>query len=423
MKMTMTKNRWVILSAIFFAAVSLRIGGNIIREKAFFHKPLLLSGDAYVKNFGCDSMWYDGTAKAFLKGMGISSVGLSWSNERQMLGQCAWVDYKKIDDIYYAHKAVPPLYPLFLALCYYLFGINTVAYFLPHIILSSLTCILVYLLGEEIYNDRKIALTGALATAFYPDLIFWTYQVRTETLFIFLIVLGFWLLVRGNARKSSLFILMSGVPFGLAALTRGVFIPFIPLLFLWQMFSSKNGGRKTVIASLAMILVIFLVLLPWCARNLLVFNKFTPFCDEVYAFLFPAGANMEDRANTLCRMNDSLISRVTAFIMNDPGSYILSCWERFVMFWSPYTVHMKNIAKLYKGLAWVAIFPLAFFGIVLSRKIWRRSGLIIMFIFYHALIHSLSCVDSGLVYRYPIIPFICIFAAYGFWTIYGKSKA
>lgn len=416
------KNRWAVLFAVFFVAVSMRIGGNLIREKAFFHKPLLLSGDAYVRGFGCDSMWYDGTAKAFLKGKGLTSVDLNWANDRQLLGRCAWVDYKQIDEIYYAHKAVPPLYPLFLALCYYIFGINTLSYFIPQIILSSLTCVFVYLLAEEIFSAPRVALTAALAAAVYPELIFWTYQIRTETLFIFLLVLGFLFLAAGSARRRPLLVLAGGVPLGLAALTKGVLIPFIPILFLWQIISSKNGGRNMIMAGLAMIAVIFLILLPWCVRNLLVFDKFTPFCDEVYAFLFPVGPYTEEAANAICRINGSLISRAAAFIARDPGAYISSYWERFVMFWSPYTIHMKNIAKLCKTLTWLAVFPLAFFGIALSRRLWRRSGLIIIFIFYYALIHSASCMDTGLVYRYPVLPFLCIFAAYGFWTIYEKVK-
>jgi len=422
MKMLSMNRRWAVLFTIFLTAVLLRVGGNIAREKLFFHKPFLLSGNEYFKDFGCDSMWYDGTAKALLKGKGISSISLNWYNEKNLGDEYVWIDHKRIDDTYYAHKAISPFYPIFLALCYYLWRASTLAYFIPHVIIGSLTCVFIYLLAEEVFNDTRIALTSALAVAFYPDLVFWTYQVRTETLFIFFLSLGFWFLIRGNARQNTIFVLTSAVVFGLACLTRETLIPFIPLLFLWQVFSGGKPAKERVKTGLSLMLIILAVLAPWCGRNLLVFGKFTPFGDEVYAFLFHEGPDKVQEANYLCRSNKFLISRIFAFIANDPKAYALAFLERFITFWSPYTALMKGLAKLYKGLTWLILFPLGFFGMAFLRKNWSRAGLLVIFIFYYSLLHAASFVDSGLVYRYPIQPFICIFAAYGFCTIYEKVK-
>ena len=79
------------------------------------------------------------------------------------------------------------------------------------------------------------------------------------------------------------------------------------------------------------------------------------------------------------------------------------------------------MAKLYKAISWLVIIPAAFWGMFLSRKEWTKGAqLIIVFIFYHASLHIVSFVDLGLVYRYPIEPFLCIFTGYTFYRIYMR---
>ena len=109
-------------------------------------------------------------------------------------------------------------------------------------------------------------------------------------------------------------------------------------------------------------------------------------------------------------------------IFRDPGHFLLKSGQRLLQYLSPFTDAMRDQAKLYKLITWIIVFPMSFVGISVSiRRNWRGSGLLILFIFYYVLLHSLSYVDDGLVYRYPIQPFLCIFAAYGYWFFYQKS--
>lgn len=424
-------NEKIIIIVIILLAVFLRVGGNFVSERFFFHKPFILFGDDFEKSIESDSVWYDGMARAFLKGKGISSMD---TNRVAYEDFQSWVDLEKIDDTYYAHKTTPPFYTLFLGFFYWLGGANTLSYFIPQVILGVLTCLFIYLLAREIFNKKVAALAG-LAVAFYPDLIFWTYKIRVETLFIFLIALGFWLLIKGNFQKSSFLTSMGAVVFGLACLTRITLIPFIPLLFLWQVFSSKKDKKRAVLFGLLTISLIALVLLPWCIRNFLVFGKFTPLTDEAYGFFAKNDPEYYPETEYYHRSYNSLPTRLLGFIKDHPKRYLEDSLKRFITFWSPYTASMKKIAKLYKGLTWLVIFPLAFWGLISAlRKSWSKSGLprtrtssgrglLIIFIFYYVLLHSAAtCVDSGLVDRYPIQPFLCIFAAYGFWLVYKKFK-
>jgi len=413
-----------ILIAIFLLALALRAGGNLLKEKVVFQRPFLYFGAAHESRMKSDSIWYDGAATSFLEGKGLVTMHMRisnnslpvWVNTRELPG-----GIKDVTRRYYAHNAIPPLYPLFLAICYYVGGMNTLSYFIPQLLLSSLTCIVIYLIAKEIFDSRKIALTAALCMAFYPDLIFWTGLIRTETLFIFLLSLGFLFFIRGNLRGRARLIFAGALILGLACLTRVTLIPFIPILFIWQIFYFRKDKKASLKTALVMLLLIFLVLLPWSMRNYLVFGNFTPFTDEVNV-IFIDNSNQEDysEGESYHQEYGSSAIKIIAFIRDNLKEYTLASMARFVKFWSPITAPMRPLAKVYKGLSWLMIFPLAFWGIIASRSSWRRCGLLVVFIFYYSLLHAASFMDDGLVYRYPIQPFICIFTAYGFWAIYGR---
>ena len=131
---------------------------------------------------------------------------------------------------------------------------------------------------------------------------------------------------------------------------------------------------------------------------------------------------MADATFSFAPAEGSLISKLVLFIKNNPREYGYFFIKHLIRFWSPLTAPMMTGAKLYKSLTWVLIFPLAFWGMFISRRFWNKAGLLIAFIFCYSLLHAASYVDTGLVYRYPIQPFLCIFAAYGLWRIYHRVK-
>jgi len=419
-------NRGTILLILFLVAMVLRIGLNVARQELFFKKPFLTSVDRVDDRTFCDAAYYIYAAKGFLEGKGVVTIENKISSFAE--AKKTAVDYlslKIIDKEHYAHKAIPPLYPLFLALCFFVGGFNTLAYFIPQIILSSLTCLLIYLIAGEVFNKR-IALISGLLVAFYPDLIFWASFARTETLFIFLLVLGFLLLIKGNSQRRLTLLCLSAVVFGLACLTRITLTPFLPIIFLWLLFSFSNNKKKSFKVVLLMGLIIFMVLLPWGIRNYVLFGEFTVLSEES-GILIGTIENKEQYKDIEIEKGyksyDSLILKIPVFIKDNFKVYLVSCWHRFVIFWSPFTYVMKPLAKIYKGLTWLIVFPAAFWGMIISRKKWGTdAGLIIIFIFYYALLHAASFADMGLIYRYPIQPFLCIFAAHTFYELYKKIK-
>jgi 4-amino-4-deoxy-L-arabinose transferase-like glycosyltransferase len=426
--MAMLKERRFILPIIFLLALSLRLGLNVVRQEKFFHEPFLLSGKHYVENISSDSALYDGIARAFMAGKGPGSIEESELREHFFLKFYPWTRHKNIGGGYYALNAAPPLYPIFLALCYYLGGLNTLSYFIPQIILGSLTCLLIYYLAEEIF-DQKTAVLAGFMMALYPALIFWSYLIRVETLFIFLLCLGFLLMIKGNRSRSMFLICLSAIIFGLACLTRVTLIFFIPVLFIWEILYFSADKIKNLKTASVMMVLIALVLTPWCIRNFLVFNNFTPFSDEINIVIL--GAWTEDPieigysyAMPYYKTYDSTVMRIIMYVKDHFSQYFTFVIKRLALFWYPCTEGMRPIAKIYKSLTWIIIFPSAFWGMFASVKRRTKSALlIVIFIFYYYLMHAASFVDGGLVYRYPIEPFLCIFAAYGYLSFFQNKNA
>jgi len=126
---------------------------------------------------------------------------------------------------------VPPLYSLFLAGIYKIFGIVPMAAKLIQAILSTLTCWLMFTLGRQLIH-KNAGLWAAAGYAFYPQFIRYTGELWTETLFLFLFIATFVYLFKGiGGEKRSL--AAAGVLLGASALTREIAFLFLAPASLW----------------------------------------------------------------------------------------------------------------------------------------------------------------------------------------------
>ena len=182
----------------------------------------------------------------------------------------------------------PPLYPAFLCVIYRIFGPNSHNWVrFIQILISLASGFLVYLLAKRLFRQEKIALFASLFFLFYPSLIIFNYLILTETLFIFLFLLALLFLIsaifvngNGENKKSSfgrwkltIYLLVAGIFWGLASLTRSVTYPLVPLvgLFLFFIWPKK---RQWVMASFIFVIAVTLTLAPWMIRNYRVFGHF-----------------------------------------------------------------------------------------------------------------------------------------------------
>ena len=84
------------------------------------------------------------------------------------------------------YSLTPPLYPMLCALIYLLTDHSHLAMSIVQIILISLTCVIVYLIGKEIFN-KKIGIISAVLCILHPGLVIYsTTKLHELSLVVFL---------------------------------------------------------------------------------------------------------------------------------------------------------------------------------------------------------------------------------------------
>ena len=166
----------------------------------------------------------------------------------------------------------PPGFPLFvgglLGLLRLLPGDLTVfgVAIAANVVVSVATIPLVFALARRL-SDARVALVAAGVWALWPNLVFHSGIVLTETLFLFLLVLMLLVLLPTPelARYPGVWRLVAtGALFGLSALVRPVSLVIAPLfLVLWWPAGVGRALRNLAVVGVATVAVI----VPWTIRN------------------------------------------------------------------------------------------------------------------------------------------------------------
>jgi hypothetical protein len=159
----------------------------------------------------------------------------------------------------------PPLYAIFLAACIVAFDLLIQNLRLVQAIISALTVIPLYLLTLQVFGNRRVALVAGLLMALNYTLAFTATELLTETLFLFVATIIFWLLaqITSRSRWQPVF---AGVCLGALALIRSVALPLLALGAIWLLL---NTGKRT---AAMFVLAAILVIAPWTIRNYLTYH-------------------------------------------------------------------------------------------------------------------------------------------------------
>ncbi len=175
----------------------------------------------------------------------------------------------------------PPLYPVFLALCFWFKGwsldfCRTVQGFI-----DCATVFLLYLSARLLTKGKKEErICGALAALIgstCPYFIFYSRQLLSETLVIFLMALALYVHLKAQQERKFFLWFLAGSTVAIAGLTRpdaGWII--VPLLCI-HYFLLRRKGAKAFISLTAVVLGFVLCLTPWTWRNVSQFGKPIPF--------------------------------------------------------------------------------------------------------------------------------------------------
>jgi 4-amino-4-deoxy-L-arabinose transferase-like glycosyltransferase len=159
-----------------------------------------------------------------------------------------------------------PVYPLFIAALYGLFGQHPLVIAGAQVIISALTAGLTYLLGTRLMPEQE-ARTGGLLLALSLGPIVYALYALTETLFTLLLLGIAWALVvyRGTAQRR--WLVGGGILAGLAALCRPIAMPYLLVIAPLAGCARQGRWRQGILAVLVLLLIAGLVVAPWIVRN------------------------------------------------------------------------------------------------------------------------------------------------------------
>lgn len=173
----------------------------------------------------------------------------------------------------YYNPTKPPGYAGFISLIYRVAGRDNLrAVFVVQAVLSTLTLLLVYLIASSRFGPRP-ALVAVGLGAVFTDMVLYNITLMTETLALFLVVLGIWALSRLPLTRVLLAI--GSLAFGISILVRPSVLFFLPGIALWIFIATQFNLRAKLAQVLLLGAFVGLPLTPWIAANIQAGNGLT----------------------------------------------------------------------------------------------------------------------------------------------------
>jgi 4-amino-4-deoxy-L-arabinose transferase-like glycosyltransferase len=327
---------------------------------------------------------------------------------------------------------------------------------LIQIFLGSLNCLLVYLIGEKIFN-RTVGFIAALLLILYGNLTLIELTLEPETFVLFFNSLALLALIhirdRSSIDRPAWAWMLPGFLIGLSIITKPNALLLLPVAVIW-IWLGNNPVIQKIRAACFLLLAAALVVSPVTIRNYLNFNDFILITADGGKVFFhgngPGSTGMEradlpdqgfreegqadpDFAHAFFRqVARKLSGRSLApsecarfwtnytlnYIRANPFPALYLEGKKFIYFWGNYEVH--DIDSVYKNYRTIQAWPLLPYGIlavlgilgmILARHHLRRAFLLYAAVFVYLL--SVLIFFAASRYRLPAVPFLTIFAAYG----------
>jgi len=335
---------------------------------------------------------------------------------------------------------IPPLTALFVAGLQALFSDHLIVIKLAQVVLDATALIFFFIIGKHIFG-HSCGVLGSAIVAVYPFAVFVPLYIGTESLFVFLLAASILCVTLALKDVRIVLFIAAGLTLGLATLTRGttLFLPvFLVPFFLWHLRRYPIG--RTVGLSIAFLASFVIVLSPWIARNYALHDAFIPSSTSSGPLLHGSSKKfwlIEDREKNLPAYFDYLESekgiarpanpnptwvekdryyRRAAIEMHkerwrsEPLAFLPYFGEKFARLWYG-TESGRN--QLVIALINLPIYLLFLSGLWLAfRKRIQSAYLLVTVLLYFVSIHM--AVFGYFRYMLPIMPYIILFAAYGF---------
>lgn len=373
----------------------------------------------------------------------LAGDGRTYDEWAQRIAAGAWLG----EGVFYQ----APLYPYCLAILQSLFGHDLWTIRFVQVILGSLSCGLIYLVGEKLFG-RVAGLTAGVLLACYAPAVFFDALIEKSTLDLFLLSCLLFLLIGTSSEEKWNKWLGAGIALGLLGLSRENALILVPVIVLWIAF--YYSARPLALRArwhgwfLAGVL---LVLLPVGARNLAVGGEFKLTTSQFGANFFignnaaadgtygsvrkviqeiqlegPDAKRLAERAagRTLTPGEVSYFwfNRALDYIKSQPADWMRLMALKWLTVWNAREIEdsddfyiYQNWSGLLTWLGWANHFgilaPLAVLGLMLTYSEWRNLWLLYAMIVSLALSVAFFYVFGR--YRFPVVPLLALLGGAG----------
>lgn len=345
----------------------------------------------------------------------------------------------------------PPGYPYFLAGIYAIFGHNLFIVKIIQALLSTASCIVIYLIVKMLLEEYT-ALLSASIFATYPQFIRYSGELWSETLFIFLFLVFLLFLFKFLENNSCKNGIIAGIALGITALTREIAFLFIGPIAIWLFMNTFPQNKvKNFLKNFSVVCIFMIItILPWVIRNYQVFHKFIPIStngginfymgnnpDATGKFqwkLPPETVWPDHRYNVSSKelafqelkVYEQGYSVGLKFIATSPVRFAKLAYKKIFLLWRPpyYQIYngyilTKTIFRItwlvYDTILLIAMIPAI---ILLIKRKEKKWFLFIFWIIFISLVCAFTYYDTR--YRLPLVPIQIIFTVYTFNKIYCK---
>jgi tetratricopeptide (TPR) repeat protein len=339
-----------------------------------------------------------------------------------------------------------PLYPYFLGGVYAIFGRDLLIVRVIQALIGSASCVLLGLAGERLFS-KKVGIAAGFVLAVWAPAIFFDSLLQKSVLDMFFMCLTIWLVsrvVRSADSAASGFspIVALGCAMALLALTRENALPLIGVVAIWLWFSH----RRTILYFGAGLAIVFA---PVVIRNYSVDGGFylttsqfgsnfyignNANADGTYASIrFGRGSPEYERVDATevaeesvgRKLSPSEVSsfwtgRALAFITSQPRSWITLTGRKIRLLVNRAEMIDTEAQESYaefstplRALGWLTNFgilvPLAAIGLIATwpdrRRLWIMHALMLTYAASVVMFYVFAR------YRFPLVPFLLLFAA------------
>ena len=291
-----------------------------------------------------------------------------------------------------------PLYPIFMAILYGLFGESLPLLKAVQAVLGTLTCVAVWALAREAFG-RTVAAVAGLMMAVYGMHIFYGGTVMIVNLQAPLVVTVVWLALRARNQPKPWSWAVCGLILGLSLLARQTTLLLAPLLVLWILFDfrpQQTFGRR-LLSAVTFVLPIAALILPFTFHNYRVGQDFV-LVNSTGGYSFYMGNRQGTdgtwqlpRLNWPGRIDNPLVMReafssvaereldrplrpseVSSYwmarglqeIRQDPFAWIQLELRKAGLFLNAYEVWNNRSFEISRQFSWVLRLPLISFGLI-----------------------------------------------------------